>query len=1378
MQYTTLEKAQGICPEGWHIPSNLEIKVLEGTADSQYGIGDPIWDQSGYRGFDISKNLKSQTGWNGGGNGIDLYGFTARPGGYFNSIGNYYYLGWDAYFWSSTENNTSNAWCRKLRHDYDNIGLSSYSKEHGLSVRCILNYTNQPPAQPNNPIPEHGSTNVDIDDILSWSCSDPDGNELYYKIHFGTDSNPPFVAAGFTEAIYDPGNLDYNTNYYWKVIAFDSFGDSALSSVWNFTTEEEFVFICGDVLVDNRDSQSYNTIQIGTQCWMAENLNIGSRINGGLNQSNNQVIEKYCYNNMEDSCSIHGGLYQWDELMQYDTLEGGQGLCPPGWHVPSDDDWIILEGMADSRFSVIDPIWDNLEWRGWDAGQNIKSTNGWLYNGAGIDLFGFTALPTGLIDNSSYFGYGLLSSFWSSSRSNVDHSIYRQVIFDNADIYRHNRPTKYGLSVRCLNDEQGINQPPDMPFNPSPTYGSTNIGIDTVLNWQCFDAESNFLIYSVYFGTESSPSLVSTFYSDTTYDPGLLIYDTVYYWKIVAYDIHGDSTIGDIWNFRTVQINCGEPFTDNRDGKNYSTVRIGTQCWMAENLNIGSRIDGINDQTDNDIIEKFCYNDIEDSCDVYGGLYQWNEIMGYVLDTAVGGICPYGWHIPTDFEWKKLEGMADSQFGVGDPYWNSSGWRGYDAGGNLKESGTQHWTMPNTGATDLFNFTALPGGSRNYQSGSFYDLGLIGFFWTSNEVNSTEAWDRNLLYNLEFSGRTIRNKSNGFSLRCIWDKVLTNTPPLQPSNPLPEDGSINIGVDTTLSWSCSDPDGDLLKYNIYFGNESDPLLVEINYPDTFYIPDTLFYDTIYYWKIVAHDIVGDSTVGTIWNFNTTDTIMNIPCPGLPSFEYGGQTYSTVQIGTQCWMAENLNIGTMINGTAEQSNNEEIEKFCYEDDSLNCEVYGGLYEWREMMQYVTDTAVQGICPLGWYIPTEYDWEILYEYLGGGTIAGGKLKETETLHWTSPNNGATNVSGFTALPGGLRAVNILRFSNLGADGIFWTSNDPNFLKASSIGVHYYTPFVYPYDDYKTRGFSVRCIKDQITTNFPPFNPTDPSPEDISQYQPLDAILSWNCNDPENDPLTFDVYFGTTSPPPLVSTQQTASAFDPGPLSENTDYYWKIVAFDDHSNITQGKIWRFGTGWLCGNSFIDLRDGQSYTTVEIGEQCWMAENINIGIRIDGINDQGNNGIIEKYCYNDIEDSCDVYGGLYQWNELMQYDTLPAIQGICPDGWYIPTELDWLLLVEYVGDSVAGGKMKEIGTSHWEIPNLGATNESGFTGLPGGWRTFNYLELFTDYSLSGFFWSSNQLNTENAWYCQLYYNTPYFYYSSVGAVKQRGISVRCLKN
>lgn len=208
------------------------------------------------------------------------------------------------------------------------------------------------------------------------------------------------------------------------------------------------------------------------------------------------------------------------------------------------------------------------------------------------------------------------------------------------------------------------------------------------------------------------------------------------------------------------------------EGQTYNTVQIGDQCWFRENLNVGSNINSTQggfQQQDNGTIEKYCYNNDEANCDVYGGLYEWPEAMQYVTLEGAQGICPAGWHIPTDNEWKILEGTVDSQYGVGDPEWDDEDLRGFDAGGNLKEAGTSHWTLPNAGATNSSGFTGLPGGLRTYYIGSFEALGFYGCFWSSSQFDFGSAWYRSPHYYYPGVYQYCTNKDYGYSIRCLKD---------------------------------------------------------------------------------------------------------------------------------------------------------------------------------------------------------------------------------------------------------------------------------------------------------------------------------------------------------------------------------------------------------------------------------------------------------------------------------------------------------------------------------------------------------------------------------------------------------------------------------
>jgi trimeric autotransporter adhesin len=244
---------------------------------------------------------------------------------------------------------------------------------------------------------------------------------------------------------------------------------------------------------------------------------------------------------------------------------------------------------------------------------------------------------------------------------------------------------------------------------------------------------------------------------------GLMVYNT---------SVHGLCVYnGSNWDCMDSQslfnktFSCGDVLRDFRDNQNYLTVQIGTQCWMAENLNIGTVINGLSNQTNNATIEKYCCDNINSNCDTYGGLYQWNEMMQYTTTPGTQGICPVGWHLPTDGEWMTLEEEVESMTGVD---WTLTGWRGIDAGGNLKETGTTHWNSPNTSATNSSGFTGIPGAFRdNY--GSFYTTGSYGDYWTSS-ADGTGAWYRGLYYNNAQVGRyNPGTLAYGFSVRCLLD---------------------------------------------------------------------------------------------------------------------------------------------------------------------------------------------------------------------------------------------------------------------------------------------------------------------------------------------------------------------------------------------------------------------------------------------------------------------------------------------------------------------------------------------------------------------------------------------------------------------------------
>jgi uncharacterized protein (TIGR02145 family) len=195
-------------------------------------------------------------------------------------------------------------------------------------------------------------------------------------------------------------------------------------------------------------------------------------------------------------------------------------------------------------------------------------------------------------------------------------------------------------------------------------------------------------------------------------------------------------------------------------------------------------------------------------------------------------------------------------------------------------------------------------------------------------------------------------------------------------------------------------------------------------------------------------------------------------------EYGGVVYPTVIIGEQCWMAQNLNAGKWLDQSQiqRQTDNNVLEKYCYGNDFTMCDLWGGLYQWDEMMMYSSQPGGKGICPEGWHIPTSQEWNQMVKFLGGDKLAGGKLKYTGATSWHTPNVGATNSSGFTAQPGGYLDYMAQRWHDEYAAAYFWTSTPVNKGTAAAFYLTSRTSMTDIYEEYCPSGLSVRCVRDK--------------------------------------------------------------------------------------------------------------------------------------------------------------------------------------------------------------------------------------------------------------------------------------------------------------
>ena len=360
----------------------------------------------------------------------------------------------------------------------------------------------------------------------------------------------------------------------------------------------------------------------------------------------------------------------------------------------------------------------------------------------------------------------------------------------------------------------------------------------------------------------------------------------------------------------------------------------------------------------------------------------------------------------------------------------------------------------------------------------------------------------------------------------------------------------------------------------------------------------------------------------------------------------GQTYKTVKIGEQVWMAENLNIATE-------------KSYCYRNDTSSCRKYGRLYSLA---------IANKVCPTGWHLPKKDDFETLIETVGGAPNAQ-RLKSTSGwIGDKGKSDNGTDDFGFSALPAGL------------------------YSEDNSVG------------DYS--------------------------------YDIGDMTLFWSTGMPEND-SAYAMTIHTGDEYSEFLFVMNAESFLSS--SKNVAFSIRCLQGDD----SKAKEIDYG-------SLTDPRDGKTYKTVKIGDQTWMAENLNYKTK-------------NSYCYKDVPANCGKYGRLYEW-----WDAKEA----CPTGWHLPTQMEFEMLIKTVGGRFAEERLKS--PNGW-AGGIILGDDFGFSALPGGQRILDGDWNFGNTFEGAYFWSATreEHNRRNGLYMHIYD-------SGMDATEKMDISaalsVRCL--
>jgi uncharacterized protein (TIGR02145 family) len=719
----------------------------------------------------------------------------------------------------------------------------------------------------------------------------------------------------------------------------------------------------------------------------------------------------------------------------------------------------------------------------------------------------------------------------------------------------------------------------------------------------------------------------------------------------------------------------------------YHTVQIGSQCWLKENLNIGIMKQAFKDQTNNDTIEKFCYNNDSNMCNIYGGLYQWREAMQYTLKSKVRGICPVGWHIPASAEYDSLFSFVSRD------------------GNALKKVGEGQ-------GTNTSGFSAMLGGDNELTL--FYSLGSNANFWSSNYSFTSKIGHLTGITKTIWNNSDIRvislNGAYGMSIRCIQDDTS-----LVLQSPYGGESWL-VGSNHDITWGSKNLTNK--KFKIDYSTDSGTSWINI-------ISSVPGSDGKYTWTIPNTRSINCKVrityIDNPYLISISDNTFKIitPCP--ETIDYGGQTYHTVMIGNHCWFKENLNIGTMIPGTQVPSDSS-VQKYCYNNDTANCRIYGGLY-------------VYAPCPVFWHRGDLLDMkmDVLYD--------GNSLK---ALGQGSGFGEGTDKSGFSLLLSGVRWSDGT-FQDLGAAayfpyGLVYTGlaySDIIYYSSSDIGYSEAFP--------TSVASSIRCVRDDIG----PLTLKSPVGGENWLIGSTQKI-TWSLTEVINVKIDYTTNNGTSWINIIESTPASAYTFN-WTIPDTPSKYCKVrISSVDHpdSNSISGNVFRIykvSTTPCPGIPNLQY-GGQTYNTIAIGDQCWMKENLNIGTMINGNLNQTDNGIIEKYCYNDDTVNCRVYGALYLWNEAMQYDTTEGAKGICPTGWHLPKSVDFINLAANVGNS--SNDLKAVGQGTGSGTGI---NASGFSAILSGNRTydgkFDNFGLYAEFlgSINDIYldYSNNLINT-----------------------------------
>jgi hypothetical protein len=727
------------------------------------------------------------------------------------------------------------------------------------------------------------------------------------------------------------------------------------------------------------------------------------------------------------------------------------------------------------------------------------------------------------------------------------------------------------------------NLPPEVSYI-APAYGAITSATPTLM-WLGTDHEGGVVTYDVYLGTDPSPPLKASHVTATSYTPARLLFSTQYFWRIVARDPDGQETSGPVWMFIT-KANFPPEVSYIAPAYGAITSATPTLSWSGHDPESGVL-----------------------TYDVYLGTDPSPPLKASHLTTP--SYTPARLSFATQYWWRIVVKDSDGQEASGPTWMFATG---------ADPPPTVITVSPACEATAISVTPTLAWSAQeSYGQSMTYDVYLgttPSMALVASGLTSTSYSSPALSFLTTYYWSVLAHDSggqSGSSALCTFTTKAVNEPPFAPNSPSPADNAVDQPALLNLSWQCSDPEGQALKYDIYLGKGAPPPVgAEIGlytdeYGSTCSFSGNQAGILNAYVVVKPHGsgirgvrfsapipdcfgatFVAESTPGLLVAIGSSQTGISISSPSCEADPFYALQIVYMTSGGTTPCCEFPILADPITGLLEavdcayaNTPINSVTSHFNADTSCPCGQ-------PPLPLIASNTTNKIYSPQNLQLATIYQWKIVARDTGGLETSGPVWAFTTKANQApaapsspSPANGAINAPNNTTLSW---TCSDPEGQALKYDVYFGTTVVPP-LAATNIAPRFFNPGLEAWNTTYYWRISARDTYGAVTSgptwsftikpeNLPPAAPTPVSPGNGGTGLPVNTTLAWTCSDPESQALKYDVYLGTAASPPLVASNVTSPAYDPGLLQVSTTYKWRIVACDTYGAETSSATWSFKT------------------------------------------------------------------------------------------------------------------------------------------------------------------------------------------------------------